>query len=1145
MMLTRRQRGVPSRRGLRLARNRLLKLSVLVCCLTFSTLVSGALQASRAEAAPSTWTITPSPNQATGDRVNGISCVSPTVCVAVGSSPAANPATGSAALIETWNGAAWTPVQNPSDEDGGILNGVSCTSSTDCVAVGYFYVSGVRETLVETWNGTSWSIISSPNPSNEFNSLSGVSCTSSTFCVAVGYQFVSSPDALLTLVETWNGTTWSVVPSPNDGPTSSSLNGVSCVSPTDCVAVGGYTDSDGNGVDLIEAWDGTSWTSASSPTPGTSSSLKGVSCVSSTICEAVGGYSIDGDGDQSLVESWDGTQWTVTASPNVGQADNLNGVSCTSASSCLAVGTYLNDSDATKSIAESWNGLAWSLSASRNPSSGDSYLIGVSCAPSTSCFSAGYVASSWYQTLIESWNGTQWSVATSPNPGVDDNVLNDVSCVSATDCTAVGYYVDTIDGSPETLAETWNGATWSVAASPDQGDADNVLSSVSCASSTTCMAVGYDYNAGVPSTLIEFWNGTAWSVSSSPDPWTGSFLSGVSCVSSTDCVAVGEYDNGTSVDQTLVETWNGTAWSIASSPNEGSYDNSLSAVSCTSSTNCVAVGGFDHTGSGEYQTLIETWDGTAWSLTTSPNQQSDTQSLLGVSCPSATDCVAVGRYAGTNGYQALSEIWDGTTWSISPSLNPDPSEDVLRGVSCSSTTDCVAVGEDDDTPFTQAQTLVEAWDGGTWSLLPSPNEEASVLRGVSCISAVNCVAAGNYVDGSTGVSADETLIETGIVATPPSLTSADATTFVEGSPGTFSVTTDNGTLPSSLSEAGDLPSGVTFTDNGDGSATFTGTPEAGSSGTYALTITASNGISPDATQDFTLTVLAALCAPGTYSATGSGPCTEAPPGTYVDTPGATSATNCPVGTYNPNSGQTGCTPAPLDTYVDTTGATAVTDCPSGAYTAATGSTSAADCITPAPTITTFSPAKGSVGTVVTVKGTNLSGASKVTFNGVKGSITSDTGTKIKVKVPVGATTGKITVVTPGGKAKSAVSFSVPTTVSFTQASSLYQGGPVELTLNQPSPTTVVVSFSTSNGPGAATQSAEWLGDAGAFRPSSGTVTFAPGRTSATISLTIKQPTITGCSVFYSNCLPSVAISLSNPRNASLGSTPVADLFAWS
>ena len=74
-----------------------------------------------------------------------------------------------------------------------------------------------------------------------------------------------------------------------------------------------------------------------------------------------------------------------------------------------------------------------------------------------------------------------------------------------------------------------------------------------------------------------------------------------------------------------------------------------------------------------------------------------------------------------------------------------------------------------------------------------------------------------------------------------------------GSAGTFSVTTTGYTTPT-LNEIGALPGGVSFVDNENGTATLSGTPAAGSGGTYTLTIAASNGIEPDATQTFTLTV---------------------------------------------------------------------------------------------------------------------------------------------------------------------------------------------------------------------------------------------------------------------------------------------------
>ena len=88
---------------------------------------------------------------------------------------------------------------------------------------------------------------------------------------------------------------------------------------------------------------------------------------------------------------------------------------------------------------------------------------------------------------------------------------------------------------------------------------------------------------------------------------------------------------------------------------------------------------------------------------------------------------------------------------------------------------------------------------------------------------------------------------------PPSITSASTTAFSLNTPGVFTVQATGDPTPS-ISESGALPSGVTFTDNGNGTATLGGTPDAGTVGTYPLTITATNGVAPDATQDFTLSV---------------------------------------------------------------------------------------------------------------------------------------------------------------------------------------------------------------------------------------------------------------------------------------------------
>ena len=109
------------------------------------------------------------------------------------------------------------------------------------------------------------------------------------------------------------------------------------------------------------------------------------------------------------------------------------------------------------------------------------------------------------------------------------------------------------------------------------------------------------------------------------------------------------------------------------------------------------------------------------------------------------------------------------------------------------------------------------------------------------------------ITAANGGRSISTLYFTLTVNQAPGITSPAGTTFTAGQAGTFTVTS-TGVPNAALSETGALPSGVTFTDNGDGTATLAGTPAPGSSGPYPFTITATNGVSPDATQAFTLTV---------------------------------------------------------------------------------------------------------------------------------------------------------------------------------------------------------------------------------------------------------------------------------------------------
>jgi hypothetical protein len=219
------------------------------------------------------------------------------------------------------------------------------------------------------------------------------------------------------------------------------------------------------------------------------------------------------------------------------------------------------------------------------------------------------------------------------------------------------------------LIERWDGSSWTVVSSPNVAKSnDNLLVSTTCTSATNCWAVGY-YNSGGPTkTLIERWNGTAWAIVSSPNATALDYniLGSVACVSSSDCYTVGYYLKASpEAEQTLIEHWNGSAWSIVTSANTTAIeDNELAAVSCTSSADCWAIGAF--AGTTRASALIEHWNGSAWAVFPAPttNHPYDNHRVFKLSCISTSDCWAVG----TDDSQTVTEHWDGSTWSICPNL---------------------------------------------------------------------------------------------------------------------------------------------------------------------------------------------------------------------------------------------------------------------------------------------------------------------------------------------------------------------------------------------------------------------------------------------------------------------------------------------
>jgi hypothetical protein len=290
--------------------------------------------------------------------------------------------------------------------------------------------------------------------------------------------------------------------------------------------------------------------------------------------------------------------------------------------------------------------------------------------------------------------------------------------------------------------------SWSIVPSPNPSTSTRSwFSGVACPTTSRCYAVGGTGGASSYATLVQRWNGTGWArmTSSNPSGTTAAELFDVACTGKNACTAVGYFESS-GIYKTLIERWNGTAWSKVKSPNpSGSPDSELYDVSCPSSTFCAAVGAYEDGGTGNWKTLVAHWNGTTWSRVKSPNPSGSTDSeLFSVSCTSATRCRAVGFSTVGGGFVSLVERWNGTGWARMTSPDPPGTTDSeLFQVSCTAKTFCMAVGTYETSGT--FKTLVERWDGSTWSIVASPNPVGSTdseLWSVACTSASVCTAVG-------------------------------------------------------------------------------------------------------------------------------------------------------------------------------------------------------------------------------------------------------------------------------------------------------------------------------------------------------------------------------------------------------------------
>jgi len=365
-----------------------------------------------------------------------------------------------------------------------------------------------------------------------------------------------------------------------------------------------------------------------------------------------------------------------------------------------------------------------------------------------------------------------WSVQATPNPaGPLDSELFGVSCASASACMAVGYAAQGAVRS--LLAERFDGTRWrlEVVAVPAAAVTADFVG-VSCGGPSSCVAVGdYRVRSGLTLTLAERWDGSTWSIERTPDPGrpykrptldSGTEFSGVSCASARSCIAVGDYLDRDHRSVALIERSDGSRWTLERTP--APRGRPLGGASCPTATTCTVVGE-ERRGFGVLLPVAERSRGSEWALQHAPASSipgSMTNVLVSVSCAPSADCAAVGdRSTAAGGHTAFAERFRDGGWTITPT--PPQAEAVFGGVSCVAVDACTAVGLHQNAARSSTLPLIERWNGRSWSLEAGAaltrGRHAGGLGAVSCLSRSTCVAVGFATYDAGGVERTLTLAE--------------------------------------------------------------------------------------------------------------------------------------------------------------------------------------------------------------------------------------------------------------------------------------------------------------------------------------------------------------------------------------------------
>src|SRR5215468_1543203 len=298
-------------------------------------------------------------------------------------------------------------------------------------------------TFAEHYDGKNWTVTPTPNTGVNFNSFYGLAASQGQ-AWAVG-EYLNSDYQDRALLDSWNGSQWSIANIPQPGPVRDMLFGATALSPSDVWVVGDQENQNGKFQTLAEHWDGSSWTVIQTPNPGsTGDHLYAVDAVSADNVWAAG-MQLSGDSpDQGLVEHWDGRKWSVVPMPAPASADlvMLDGISAT-ASQVWVTGEADSPEGGGQPFVAGYQGGTWTIPQLPAVPDGANWtnLWGVQVSGGSVWAVGTYVnpATDSNNTLVLQGTGDSWTVNPAPNPGTGSNILGGITDVDG-QLWAAGVY---------------------------------------------------------------------------------------------------------------------------------------------------------------------------------------------------------------------------------------------------------------------------------------------------------------------------------------------------------------------------------------------------------------------------------------------------------------------------------------------------------------------------------------------------------------------------------------------------------------------------------------------------------------------------------------------------------------------------------